>query len=191
MRRGGCGAANIASGTCTGGGHTAWGPGGFRKYTHGGDCKVCSTGIAEDCHPLCTGAHDEFLFAAIMQAARNGRIDDLIGIAPIAQRYLSYNSSRGAIQVKACDGSTVIASIKVPSASAKSYAVAMVRPNARSQALTKLAMLPSGVTFASLLPKADGTYGRSTGSVRHGPLDAVNGSGTLSTLTILQVPMFQ
>lgn len=136
---GGCGAANIATGTCPGGGHTAWGPGGTRKYPHGGDCKVCSTGDAEDCHPLCSGAHDdELLYAAIVQAAKNGRIDDLIGIAPIAQRYVSYNSSRGVLQVRACDGNTVIANIKVSIASAKAYAIAMTRPNARKLALTRL-----------------------------------------------------
>ena len=189
---GGCSAANITTGTCVGGGHAAWGPGGNRKYAHGGDCKVCSTGIAEDCHPLCTAARgDEELYAAIVQATRADRINDLISIAPIAQRYVSYNTSRGTLQVKACDGVTVIANIKLSSATVQAYTIAMARPNARTVALTKLAMLPSGTTLASLLPKADGTYGRSTARARYGPLNAENNGATLSAQGIFLVSLLQ
>ena len=92
----------------------------------------CDGGDPTDCHPPCIiHRGEEPLYLALLKAAKEGRIDHIIGIAPLAVRFLSYNVVRGTLQFRACDGEKVMTSIKVPAAAGVAYTVAMARPNAR------------------------------------------------------------
>jgi hypothetical protein len=139
--------------------HKAVGPGGGRKFTHTA-CTGCSSGDPNDCHPMCNANRgDEVMYIALTDATFKGRIQDIIALAPIARRYVSYNTSRGTIQVRACDGESVIANFKVSREVGQAYVVAMARLDGRAVAMAKLAGMQKSIPrFADILPKVAQTY---------------------------------
>ena len=109
---GGCG----SYGVCFYGNHTMSGPSGDSQNQHGG-CLYCIAGWLT-CHPGCLDAAlPEDRRAAYKMAfvsAGQGDVHGMLSVMPAIPDLLSINAERGAVQLLACAGDHIVASLPLP-----------------------------------------------------------------------------
>lgn len=93
-------------------------PGGYDGDEAHGDCRRCVQGLP--CHGFCNPEEEDegtkAAYAAAVDAASKGDARTLLDLEAAAGDYVIYNRDRGAVQLYACDGRTVIASLPLGSA---------------------------------------------------------------------------